>query len=82
MANVDMDEFAAIYRFLAQALATQSRIIVELFKLTDGKLPKETARTIHELLRPLSEAAIGVPERVSALAMLDRMVAMFPPPTD
>jgi len=73
-------EALAVHRFLTTALETQSRIIVELLKVTNGEIPSHTRKAIHELLRPMSEAAIGVPERLSALRVFDQMVALFPPP--
>lgn len=75
-------EVQATMRFLVQTADTQGRIIVELVKVAGADLPDAARQTIHEHLRPLSEAAIDVPENVapSVLPFFDRLVDLFPPP--
>lgn len=71
---------AALIRFQYAMVETLAFIVVELGKLTEGKVPDETKRAIHERLRVLSEKALEVPDGRTVLPLFDGLVAMFPPP--
>ena len=77
---MDPKEIARVMRYLTTATEVQGRIIVEILKVTDGKLPDETSRAIHKHLRPLEDAALAVPQEISAIRVLDLLFELFPPP--
>ena len=72
-------EIAATLQFNAEFVGLLGRVVAQLYKDAGGRFPDHIERIIHERLPAVSEAAVAVPERISALAMFDQFVAMFPP---
>jgi hypothetical protein len=73
-------ERAALIHFSGSFIGLLGFTVAELLKLRGGEIPDELRRAIHERLPAVSEAALAVPETVSAVRIFDLFVAMVPPP--
>lgn len=73
------DETVAIINFLSEAYRCTGEIVAIMYRASEGRFSDDVLAAIHERLEHLSDAALDVPERISALAQVDRLAAMFPP---
>lgn len=74
------DPRARIHAFEQQLYLALGHIVAALYKDLRGEVSEESKRIIYERLAALSDRAADLPEGIGVLDMLDRLVAMFPPP--
>lgn len=75
-----LQELMALMRYLAAANHAWGETIADLYRECRGKVSDETSDAIHQRLRLLSDLALALPRDAAALAVLDQLVEMFPPP--
>lgn len=74
-------EAAAALKFMGLFTEVLAMVAVTLAKDAGG-MPPHVSSLVRARLPELSEAAIAVPERVSALRVFDQFVALFPPQSE
>lgn len=66
--------------FTSKLAVTLSGVVAALAQEFPDGFPDAVNRVAHARLPELSEAALRAPEGISALALFDELVALFPPP--
>lgn len=71
----------AVLRFQSELVLALATVVRALGVELGGKFSNETLTAIHAALPAVQEAALDVPDDISALRVFDLLLALFPPPS-